>query len=504
LERLEDRVVPVVPLPPTGLKVVGVSTSALALTWNPNTDTTVTGYNVTEKYWVSYIHGGGTWHYTPIASNLTTTSYTVNGLATGSHHNYVITAVNASGKSFYSLSATGQTWIAPVLLDGGNYVELSNGTLTTGPVSATAGLTTQVDILMAGNPLTFSVVSGPPTVSINATTGLLTYKPAASEVGTVNVTLQASNTLGSVTQTIQFTIAANSNLPRPKLALTATSTTFNFQDQQATATAVGTDGVTPVSGTFAYAYNGYPGPVYNAGNYQLLVTFTSSDPNYGNATLLTYFTVFRAAPTFSYLQSKTFAVGTTPFVASGYIGVGYTGPSIHTPVGEYVIVTLNGVSQAATIASNGFFSTTFDTSSLALGSYTMTYIYPGDGCEFKNAPHGITTINVIAQAAPVVTVNPTNATTSAGDPVSFTATATGSNPPTVQWQVSLDGGLTWLAATGTVTTTTTATSTTTTLTFGTVAGENGYLVRAVFTNELGSVDTSAATLTVEPDSGGGN
>jgi hypothetical protein len=504
LERLEDRVVPVVPLPPTGLNVVGISTSALALTWNPNTDTTVTGYNVTEKFWVSGGRtGGGSWHYNPIVSNLTTTSYTVTGLATGSHHNYVITAVNSSGKSFYSLPATGQTWFAPVLRDGPNYYELSDGALSTGPINATARLTTQIDILAGGNPLKFSVVSGPSTVSINAGTGLLTFTPAASEVGTVNVTVQASNSLGAVTQTLQFTVAANSNLPRPKLALTSSSTTFIFQDQQATATAVGTDGVTPVNGTFAYAYNGYPGPVYNAANYQVLVTFTSSDPHYGNATLLTNFTVLKAAPTFSALQSKTITMGDTPVVASGYIGVGYTGPNIHTPVGEYVIITLNGVSQAAPIQSNGAFSTTFDTSSLAVGSYTMTYVYPGDGGEFKNAPHGITTLKVIPQSPPVVTANPSNATTTAGDPVSFTASAAGSDPPTVQWEMSTDGGLTWTTALiGTLTTTTTATGTTTTLSFVTTATENGYEFRAVFTNELGTVSTSAAILTVEPDSGG--
>jgi hypothetical protein len=484
--------------------VVGISTSALALTWNPNTDTAVTGYNVIEKFWVSGGRtGGGSWHYNPIATNLKTTSYTVTGLATGSHRNYVITAVNSSGKSFYSLPATGQTWFAPVLVDGPNYYELSDGAVSTGPINATAGLTTQIDILAAGNPLKFSVASGPSTASINATTGLLTFTPAASEVGAVNVTVQASNSLGTVTQTVQFTVAANSNLPRPKLAIAASSTTFNFQDQQATATAVGTDGVSPVNGTYAYAYNGYPGPVYNAATYQLLVTFTSSDPHYGNATLLTTYTVSRAAPTFSGLQSNTITKGDTPVVASGYIGVGYTGPNIHTPAGEYVIITLNGVSQAAPIQSNGAFSTTFDTSALAVGSYTMTYVYPGDAGEFKNPPAGVTTLKVIPQSPPVVTSNPSNATTTAGDPVSFTASASGSNPPTVQWQISTDGGKTWITqGIGTVTTTTTPTGTTTTLSFFTTANENGYEIRAVFTNELGTVSTSAAILTVEPDSGG--
>jgi hypothetical protein len=69
--------------------------------------------------------------------------------------------------------------------------------------------------------------------------------------------------------------------------------------------------------------------------------------------------------------------------------------------------------------------------------------------------------------------------------------------------MSTDGGQTWTTASiGAVTTTTTATGTTTTLSFFTTATETGYEFRAVFTNELGTVRTSAAILTVEPDSGG--
>jgi hypothetical protein len=133
----------------------------------------------------------------------------------------------------------------------------------------------------------------------------------------------------------------------------------------------------------------------------------------------------------------------------------------------------------------------------------MTYVYTGDGGEFKNAPEGVTTLKVIPQSPPVVTSNPSNATTTAGHPVSFTASAAGSNPPTVQWQISTDGGQTWTTeGIGTVTTTTTATGTTTTLSFFTTATENGYELRVVFTNELGTVSTSAAILTVEQDSGG--
>ena len=61
--------------------------------------------------------------------------------------------------------------------------------------------------------------------------------------------------------------------------------------------------------------------------------------------------------------------------------------------------------------------------------------------------------------------------------------------PTVQWQVSTNGGSSFTAIPG-------ATSTTLTLS-GTTACQNGYIYRAVFTNSVGSATTAAATLTVQ-------
>jgi hypothetical protein len=492
LERLEERELLTAPLPPTGVVATGISSSAITVNWNASTDPSVTGYDVYAKIWV--VSGGGKgshsghWSYVQVGSNLTNPTETITGLAAGSTHTYVVTDVNSSGKSLYSYTATAETWSAPGLPYGASTVLLSSGASWSSPVSATAKLTTQFSLLASGNPLTYSVVSGPSNVKINPQTGVVTFLPTNSQVGTINVTFEASNALGSVTQTIQINVAPYPSLPTPTLKLSALSAPYNGQYQQVSATAVGTDGVTPVAGTFSYAYNGGPDLPVNAGTYLVLVTFTSGDSHYGNATRLASFTIGKATPTFSNLTSPTIAQGDTTTTLSGSIAAGAA-----VPAGDYVIVTLNGVSEAAMVGTNGTFAVSFDTSTLPMGTYTVAYKYAGDA-NFSAANTASSTLKVIPTAPPAITQNPSDAIVSAGDGVSFTAAATGSPTPTVQWQVSTDGGVTWTNVTSN------ASAQTTTLTLlSTSTGMNGYKYRAVFTNRVGTATTTAATLTVESD-----
>jgi hypothetical protein len=493
LERLESRELLTIPLPPTGVVANGVSASAIAISWNASTNPTVTGYNLIERRWAAGGGGKGGSHpghyyYVSVANSLPTHSYSVTGLASGSVHTYLVTAVNSSGSSLYSLPTTGETWFARSL--SSTYYQLSNGYESYGSVSATAGMTTQIKLYGGGNPLTFSVLSGPKTVSIDPKLGVVSYTPAKSEVGTVNITFQASNPLGSATQTIQFNvIAANSSLATPKLTLTRTTATYNGQAPQVSATSVGTDGVTPVSGSFAFAYNGGPSPSPYAGSYTVLATFTSADPKYGNATLVGKLTINRGQPGFSALTpSTTIVVGTASAIVSGNIGVG-----LADPTGEYVIITLNGVSVATTVNNSGNFSTALDTSTLAVGNHTITYAYAGDANLYA-AANGQSSLTVIPMVPPKVTQNPSSITVSAGDFATFTASASGTPVPSVQWQLSTDGGATYANIAG---------ATSTTLTFLTYQSENGYLYRAVFTNRVGTATTTSALLTVESDTGGG-
>jgi murein DD-endopeptidase MepM/ murein hydrolase activator NlpD len=102
----------------------------------------------------------------------------------------------------------------------------------------------------------------------------------------------------------------------------------------------------------------------------------------------------------------------------------------------------------------------------------------------------ILTVNV-ANSAPVITTNPSNQTVTAGQVATFVAAASGTPTPTVQWQVSTNGGSTFSNIPAATSTTYSVTAT---------ASQNGYRYRAIFTNSVGSATTTVTMLTVTPAS----
>ena len=122
----------------------------------------------------------------------------------------------------------------------------------------------------------------------------------------------------------------------------------------------------------------------------------------------------------------------------------------------------------------------------AAGAYTVTLTATN---AYGSDPEVKTNyINVTAK--PTVTLQPTNQVKQWGDNASFTSTAIGTPSPTVQWQLSTDGGGSWADIGG-------ETNTTLNLSCITLA-MNGYQYRAVFSNICGSTPSAAATLTVTP------
>ncbi|MBV8781621.1 MAG: immunoglobulin domain-containing protein, partial [Phycisphaerae bacterium] len=90
---------------------------------------------------------------------------------------------------------------------------------------------------------------------------------------------------------------------------------------------------------------------------------------------------------------------------------------------------------------------------------------------------------------PAISTNPTNQSVHAGQSVTFRAAATGTPTPTVQWQLSTDGGSTFNDVPG---------ATSTSYQFTATIGNNGNEYRAVFTNSQAIVPTNPATLNVNP------
>ncbi len=111
-------------------------------------------------------------------------------------------------------------------------------------------------------------------------------------------------------------------------------------------------------------------------------------------------------------------------------------------------------------------------------------------CGSVNSNAAMLTVNTLA----VVSTQPSNQTQCAGGSVSFTATATGSPVPTIQWEVSTNGGgnYTALADGGSI-----SGSQTNTLTISNVAAnQTNNLYRAAFTNTCGVVNSNSGLLTV--------
>ncbi len=108
---------------------------------------------------------------------------------------------------------------------------------------------------------------------------------------------------------------------------------------------------------------------------------------------------------------------------------------------------------------------------------------------FSNIDGSITTnpATLTINSALTILGNPTAQTISIGQTVTFSARGSGTPKPTVQWQVSSDGGLTFSNIPG---------ATSATFSFPATAAQNGNLYRAVFSNTAGKAPTTAARLTV--------
>jgi Immunoglobulin domain/PKD domain len=149
-------------------------------------------------------------------------------------------------------------------------------------------------------------------------------------------------------------------------------------------------------------------------------------------------------------------------------------------------VSTNGGAKWEPVVSSGSSEVlTIQNTTAAEDGYEYRAVFVGEGVEVPTQVARLT-VNL----PPGVTTQPVNVALMAGETATFTAAASGRPAPTTQWQVSTNGGETFINDT------TDSGNTTARLTISTSVAENGYKYRAVFRNTAGSAASTPATLTV--------
>ncbi len=398
---------------PSGVTVSGASTTSVTVSWNPVLEPSggTPTYNVYERIFHPG-HGGGRggivpsyYTYNLVASGSTATSAVVTGLApaptggTAASHSYVVTSVLNGVESARSIASSGAPLYAPSL----NYFNFLNGGAIwdgTFPVNVEVGQTAQLTLQGYGNELpTYSVASGPSSISIDPHTGVISISPTATDPANFTATFKATNSLGFV---VSNSLAVHV-LELPTVVVPSSTFTFDGLTHDATAVAYGTDGVTPVAGTFKFEYAPvvYPtahstSPYAESGSYIAFAYFTSTDPNYGSAVGTGPLTIVPTAP--------------TVIVNDGSFGFdGFSHPATATAVG------LDGVTPI-----DGTFTFTYNGSSdepTAPGTYAVLATFTSNVSDYANTV-ATGTIVIGDKSAPstTITVGTTETYTLSGTP----------------------------------------------------------------------------------------
>jgi glucose/arabinose dehydrogenase len=435
-------------------------------------------------------------------SGVTTTTLTITGVTAGlSGNQYRAVATNSVG-SATSNAATLTVNVAPTFTSpptNQTIVAGQNGSFTA-TVTGTPTPTLQWQVSTNGGGTFTNLANGAPYSGVTTSVLTLTGVPAglnnnqyrlvatnsagtatsAAATLTVNtaagapvITTQPTNQTVTAGQNVSFTVAA-SGTPTPTYQWQVSIGGGPFTNLTNTAPY---SGVTTTTLTITGATAGLSGNQYRA------VATNSEGSATSNAAVLTVNTVPAittqpANQTVNAGQTATFTVAASGTPTPTYqwqvsIGGGpFTNLTNTAPYSGVTTTTLTITGVTGGLSGNQYRAVATN----SVGSAT------------SNA--ATLTVNV----APTFTSQPTNQTVVAGQNGSFTATVTGTPTPTLQWQVSTNGGGTFtnLANGAPYSGVTTSVLTLT----GVPAGLNSNQYRLVATNSAGTATSAAATLTV--------
>jgi uncharacterized repeat protein (TIGR01451 family) len=209
--------------------------------------------------------------------------------------------------------------------------------------------------------------------------------------------------------------------------------------------------------------------------YGLTVSLSDNGKQYRARFTNTCATVFSTAATLSVSARPAATVsGSTTICA----GSSTTIQAALTGAAPWTVVWSDGVTNSN--VSNNPLSRSV--SPLTNRTYTVTSISDAN-CAGTASGNALVTVNPL----PFVTANPSDRIVCAGGSASFTASASGTPIPSIQWQASADGGATFTNISG---------ATGAAYAFTVSLGDNSKQYRAQFSNTCGLVNSTAAILTV--------
>ena len=352
-----------------------------------------------------------------------------------------------------------------------------------------------------------SGISGSFTLTLPDSTGTLqTTGPISYDPSSTNLALNIANALGALASVGTKTTGGVTTSNATVTSLDGINSNFivTFPAAQGGSMTVNTSGL---SGTASGS-----APLLSVDYAGALVPFTiagSGNWRFGNVNF-DGTTTSGAPGILTQPVAQTATIGIAPTVS--FTASAYSEENPTTAAWQYStngsapwnsVLSLSGVTPGSTVTSSSATSGAITTTS----TFTITAVNGENNYQFRavfsDAGGSATTngavLSVVPAAPPMITLQPTATSTVAGNSAAFTANATGSPDPTVQWQVSSDGVNFTNVSTATTTTTNTTTTNTINSTLNvttTVSTPTGQYYRAVFTNVANAVNSNAVQLTV--------
>jgi hypothetical protein len=401
-------------------------------------------------------------------SGATSTSYTVTVAATMSGYQYQAVFVNSHGLLSVTTAATLTVKSPPVVKTSPASQSVTAGATVTFTAAATGTPAPTVQWQSSANGTTWSNIAGAisSTYSFTATTAASGTQYRAVYTNSLGT---ATTTAAKISVNAAPAVTANptsqSVLAGATVAFSAAATGATSQQWQ-------------LSTNFGTTWSSISGAV--GATYSVKTTVAMSGYMYRVAFTNAYGSTHTAAATLTVSVAPVVTLNPTSKAVTAGLPAAFTAAASGTPAPTVQWQT----------STNG--TTWTNISGATSTTYSVTATGAMTGSQYRAL--FVNSASTVATAAAKLTVNwapaivsaPAAQSVSAGKPVSFTASASGSPAPTVQWQLSINGSI-WGNITG---------ATAATYTFTAASSQSGYLYRAVFTNSLGSVTTVAAKLTV--------